>query len=550
MRVPLGVILSTSILLACCVNHKENAIINRAESLLQTRPDSSLLLLKTIDPDKITSREIRAKYYLFLSASLDKNKIDITSDSLIGVAIDYFSTKGSLQDQMMAWYYLGIIQKNSNAFPSAVVSFEKAAKKAEELGDSRYLGLIYRNIATSFYQSHNIASAISYLNYAVSSFEINPADSLYLLYAKSSLAVAYSTDGNDNDALSILEQIKDSNGIIRIPKSQALYIHLKTVSDKDYQSGINQYKLIPPKHLALDDYRTIALAYHYLGKNDSSDFWLNRSYIKAANMADTAAVDYTKSKILLQRGKTEEAYHLLNHATMVQDSLTRVLLGESVSAAQRDYFREEATRQEEKLVLTRKLSILLGVISLLIAVFFLFVLTQQSRKKDQALKEIMAQLAIKNQHLTQLSRENASLLATHYSERIRHIDSIAREYYQADSKNQKDIVFKQFKDYIGGLANDTSFYESIENDLNKYCSSLMSKVRSQLPNRPERNYRLLMLFFAGLSYETIAIITKAQSINSLKTMRSRLRKFIEESSVPDKALFLEMLETKRRPGVI
>ena len=155
-------------------------------------------------------------------------------------------------------------------------------------------------------------------------------------------------------------------------------------------------------------------------------------------------------------------------------------------------------------------------------------------------------MAVNNQNVIQLSRENASLLATHYSERIRNIDSISRDYYQADSKDKKDIVFKQFKDYISVLANDDTFYESLENDLNKYCSGIMSRLRVQVPKIQGNNLKLIALFYAGLSYETVAIITKAQSINSLKTQRSRFRKIIEESSAKDKSFFLQMLEMKRQ----
>ena len=213
---------------------------------------------------------------------------------------------------------------------------------------------------------------------------------------------------------------------------------------------------------------------------------------------------------------------------------------------QRDYFKEEARQQEEQLVQTRRRDLLLGIIGLLITALILSFLVIRSWKKDQATKELMAQLAVNNQNVIQLSQHNASLLATHYSERIRHIDSISREYYQADSKDKKDIVFKQFKEYISVLANDNTFYESLENDLNKYCSGIMSRLRAQVPKIQGNNLKLISLFYAGLSYETVAIITKAQSINSLKTQRSRFRKLIEESSAEDKSFFLEMLEMKRQ----
>lgn len=249
---------------------------------------------------------------------------------------------------------------------------------------------------------------------------------------------------------------------------------------------------------------------------------------------------------MLNRGLVSDAYHLLNHATMVQDSLTRELLCESVSAAQRDFFREEARLKEARFVEIKRRALLIGIIGLLVVIIIISLFALRSRKNDSALKELMAQLAVNNQNVIQLSQGNAALLATHYSERIRRIDNISKEYYQADSKEKKDIVFKQFKDYIGNLNNDKTLYRTIEDDLNRYCSDLMKRFREQVTEIQDRNLKLITLFFAGLSYETVAIITKAQSISSLKTQRSRFRRIIEESDAADKELFLQMLEMKRQ----
>ena len=54
-----------------------------------------------------------------------------------------------------------------------------------------------------------------------------------------------------------------------------------------------------------------------------------------------------------------------------------------------------------------------------------------------------------------------------------------------------------------------------------------------------------MLFFSGLPYGAIQLITKRSSIDSLKTLRHRIRNEIKNAKAPDAPLFLEMLEMKR-----
>lgn len=536
----------SAILLVTCTNNNSIVILEKAHSLLQSNPDSSLALLYSINPNTLRHDRIKAKYALYMSAALDKNYIDVASDSLISQATEYFINHGNKHEQMLTWYYNGIIQSNMNELSSAVVSFEKAAKKAEELGDYRYLGLINRSIAYSFYKTNNINAAINYYKKAIRCFEKNPSDSLYLYYEKYSLAVAYYVNEDYDNAIGIIHQMMDSAIYCEDPLSMTLNAKLAIWGLDDYICGISIYSKVPDRYYSFVDCKSLALAYNYIGKPDSSNLWLGHAYSLAKNEADSATIDYTKSKILMQRGMADEAYRLLNHATTVQDSLTRALLSESVSAAQRDYFRVEAISREKQLSETRKRSLLLGIIGLLMTAIIMSYLFFRSWKKDQALKELMAQLAVNNQNVIQLSHDNATLLATHYSERIRRIDSISKEYYQLDSKDKKDIVFKQFKDYIGELNSDDNLYSTIEDDLNHYCSNLMKRFREQVPEIQDRNLKLITLFFAGLSYETVAIITKAQSANSLKTQRSRYRKIIEESGAEDKEFFLQMLEMKKQ----
>ena len=540
-----SIILSLSVILLSCTHSGDKALLNHAYDLLNSRPDSSLALLRGIDSSTLNDNEQKARYALYLSAAYDKNYIDITSDSLISIATAYYSKHGTPMEEMLSWYYTGIIQKNDHAYSKAVVSFEKAARIAKEMNEPRQLGLIYRNIAFSFASSNNINTAIEYYQKAIGCFEINPSDSLYFQFAKCSLAISYYINGEYDKAWSVLSEIDNTTNASLLISINTLKAKLEILGNDNYEQGLELFKHIPRRSLVFQDCSTIALAYNYLNKPDSSDIWLQHAYSQAKNEADTATIDYNKALILFKRGMVKEAFNLLNHSTMVQDSLTRVLLSESVSNAQRDYFRNESEKEKERFLEMRRRSVTIGIIGFLVALLVLAVLVLRSWKRDQWLKDLMAQEAINSQSISQLSKDNASLVSTHYSERVKTIDNISREYYISDNKTQRDLVFKQFKEYVGNLRDDDTFYQSIEDDLNLYCDNLMKKLRAQVPQIKGNSLRRLTLFFAGFSYETVSMITHAQSINSLKMHRSRLRKTIEESNASDKKLFLDMLEMKR-----
>lgn len=87
----------------------------------------------------------------------------------------------------------------------------------------------------------------------------------------------------------------------------------------------------------------------------------------------------------------------------------------------------------------------------------------------------------------------------------------------------------------------------MEKDLDRYCNNIMSALRKQVPRIKGENLKIISLFFAGFSYETIQFILRKNSTQSLRTARSRFRKEIIEAEAPDAESFIKMLDIKKRP---
>lgn len=80
-----------SILLSGCAAQRD---LDLAESLIHERPDSSLAILNEWQTThKTISNAKRARYSLLMSMALDKNYIDIKSDSVISPAVKYYSKR-------------------------------------------------------------------------------------------------------------------------------------------------------------------------------------------------------------------------------------------------------------------------------------------------------------------------------------------------------------------------------------------------------------------------------------------------------------------------
>ena len=529
-----------------CCNNYENRILEQSIAYLDNKPDSSLILLESIDPSSFYLHKDKARYNLYLSVALDKNLLEIP-DSVITPAVYYFSTRGSIEERMLALYHYGLFQNNNNEYSKAIVTFERAAELAKSLNDTHYLGLIYRNMANSFSFSNNIQSAIQYREKELLYFSIDPSDSLFHLCAQYSLAVEYNTNKEYQKAHATLEEMKDSLNSLINDYRHALMADIELRLNDNPRACINMYKRVPEEYWNMFDYGCCGLAYEQIGQTDSSDLMYSEGYKACFDEADSATLDYSKSRVLFDRGDFKNAYLLLSHSTQIQDSLTRATLSESVSSAQRDFFMSEAAFQKQRAHSAKiRICCLIALFLLLMALVYAKV-TRVNKEKEHLLKELMAKQAISEKDIHRLRDNQLSLISSYYSEKIRRIDRLTNDYFLSDSDHQKEIVFKQFKDSIKEL-NKQDFYNSLEDDLNRYNHNIVSRLREQVTSVRGRSLNITMLFFAGLSYETIAIITQSPSVNSLRVLKNRVKTSIIKSAAKDADFFLEMLEIKTPTG--
>lgn len=83
MKRLLASLLCASTLFLSCKNAQVDSILTSAEKSMNDDPKSSLEILESIDKDSISMRKQKAKYALLYSMALDKNYIDLQSDSII-----------------------------------------------------------------------------------------------------------------------------------------------------------------------------------------------------------------------------------------------------------------------------------------------------------------------------------------------------------------------------------------------------------------------------------------------------------------------------------
>lgn len=143
-------VLTTVLLLAFgCRRHSEAwKLMDTAESLMESVPDSSLSILRTIDSVLLSGKEERARLALLMSMALDKNYIDTTDFSVLQPAIDYYLRKGNADERLRTYYYQGRICQNMGDDDGAMKCFVRGINLRDEVSDT--LTLARMLVAQSF----------------------------------------------------------------------------------------------------------------------------------------------------------------------------------------------------------------------------------------------------------------------------------------------------------------------------------------------------------------------------------------------------------------
>lgn len=144
-KILIFVMIMTAVLLSCNrqLSLEHLRLLRDVETFMESRPDSALAVLQGISRAELTTKELGAKYALLLSQALDKNYIDLQSDSIIAPAMRYYWNHGSAEEKMKTLYYRGRIAMNALDNEGAIEYFTKAANYADRVSDKVAVGRVF-----------------------------------------------------------------------------------------------------------------------------------------------------------------------------------------------------------------------------------------------------------------------------------------------------------------------------------------------------------------------------------------------------------------------
>ena len=477
----------------------------RLESLIDENPDSVLAVIDSTMAAKKLDRPSSARLALVRSMAIDKSFGIVTADD-IRPAAEYFWMPWQRREKMLTLFYQGCACYNDGDYPQATVYFTKAQNMAESLGDDMFAALALLSKSSSFNKDYNFEAE---LESALQGHEFirHTGNQRKINSSKLTVGDAYCDSGTYDKAeefyLSGLSWFKEKRDSFYIPQFLLAYARLQMIKpDKNPARAISLYsEALDDCNAALtpDDYGVLAYAYAKRGSVQTADAIIND--IKSSDDYHPGFISYWEYCIARQKGDTGRALELLEQNVNCQNSILNQRLKESSLKSLNAFYEQEAirTRQSNLTITLVSMSMILSLICIIV------LLTLMKERKIQKLEtEKEAILSVSESERDEFSRLKKKLFYSGNS-KFSILRRLCDDYVMfPDDKSRERFAKERIVPLLNSVRNERGGNNELEKLINQEMDGLMSKIRADMKNFTNEDFRLLCYVIAGFDASLIA----------------------------------------------
>ena len=399
-------------------------VLEDVDSYIEARPDSALAVLEGIDKSELTSKELEAKYALLLSQALDKNYIDLQSDSIIAPAVRYYENHGTPDERLKMYYYSGRIKQNSGDYEGAMERFVKGESYGDECTDKALLGRLYAVKQYVYQETINYPSAIPNAQLAADAF-LEAEDVHNYLLKINDLAILYQLTHDEAKHAECMNIIKE-NWDILTDKHKS---HYYTILLNPYSNAENPDELISEYLSEVKDSSMIiwsGLSNVYLRLNQPESVLQVLEYSLKYNQDEKdAAYYFAQASAYEQLGESDEALAAYKKYVEITDANDLEILKADTKFIEERHKKEiellDAEHSKERITL-------ISIIAILCAVIVIYLIRQQLKIRTAEKK----QLEIEKKRYEQL-----------YADAIAERDALTKMIEDSSVKNETKAVIRE-----------------------------------------------------------------------------------------------------------
>lgn len=550
-------------MLPSCSRHdsRYDSRLLASDSVLRSNdPDSALRLLTAIDGRQLSTDGDRAYHALLLTQAQYRCYVDITSDSTINVALDYYMHHDGEHEKLTRCYiYKGAVTEVLGD-PEEAMNYYKKAASVATLDDHFNLGYAKMRIG-SLYRDYLVkdSSDITFLKQALNHFRQVP-DSFYIAQCLSTIGSSYSAINRIDSALVYLEQayrvITAQNLKSMEITNQRYLADAKMFSHdfKDIEEAKNIAVSLANQNSDERNHLLLAAAYTLakLNKADSASFYLKQ--VEQDMLTDGLRVLYNDCQAELARchGDVERFKYYFARATQIGDSLNDNAMQMQLRDMEAKYDNEALKNKALRYKSNWMLSLLgaLLAISILTIALMAFARKAERRKRQvedrekiiERLQSDTAQLASQLEANHEMSE---GLKAT-----IRHqIETFTQlvELHYTQFTQFPEKFNEMFKKSYNLNQPDLSFWTGLRAYVDSTCNDIITRTLEEHPSLSEGDVRFLCLCCCKLP--TSAIMACLGYNNDLHSIYRKKRRLAQKMGLTVKLddYIMEMQHSKPAP---
>ena len=540
MRHALHIILALTLLLVGCYSDpRQVELVDRAEALIDSLPEASLALLDSVNSRRLVGAD-KARYALLHTQAQDKNYIDVTNDSLISIAVDYYDDADNLRYRGMAHYYKARVLYNNGDYEQATEHLIMAEEALLNTTEYNTTALTYMLLSEIYIEQYRLDDAIALRNKSRDYYKRcgnwknivynhlrlsnvlmieHPADSV-LCHLDSAHAIANRL--NDEELLYTVENYRVS-----------FYDHNKEydLAKATLYNALEQYPAHTPN---ANDYFLMSRIYYNTGQLDSALYILDHYYAPLCQThSDRETLSLFRSKIYKSMQNYTKAYEYLFEYTRSLAKSGLMEQNKSIKELETKY-RAQLLKQETHSLKSR--SKFLTIISTLAILLLLLLIALQRRQQQmrqlqyEQLHESAQQNIARIQQQyelvkSKLDTESAQKALYNNALKVR-IEMLSTLLDLSDIyESRQNDFYKKCRSYCDVCSkSEKSFVKDIRDIATLYSNNFVEKLQSRFTTLSDEEINLCCLLLMGFDINHIRILFNHTQIQSTYSKKTRLRK--------------------------
>ena len=515
-------LLTLSFVMSCSRGVDKRLVL--ADTLMWTRPDSSLAILNAINRDSLQGDENQAYYALLLTQAQFRCNIPLTSDTLISKAVDYYSDNHNREHYTRSLLYKGGVYEDMGDPVEAMRWYKKAEANADSAD--------YRNLA----QINFRMGLLYYNNYATTNLDLNKfqmaAHYYEILRDKIMTMVALEycgnvlriTDVNEarkyyDKALSMANELNDTTSIYSINVNYALMYIEDSLYSQAKNYILDAYRL-NNSFKENNNYYMLSLIYANQKDLDSAKYFISLPDISQNNSYDSLLMFKALREIALCENNLSQYREFYKQYNRISNSLEYNETIYKLHDSEQEF--DKSTKSEASINLGKKkkiISLLIGSLLLMSIVFFLIYLRKKKDAKiliDELRKEHISSYNSLREALEKHDDDFSNIM----SSQLNVFEEIMSYGYKPNKVYSDNTITHKIKAIDDS---NVEFWNGLRSYLNHRYDGIIDKISKDYPILTDADINFIGLICCDFSDTAIAVCKGYRNTDSVRSRRRKIR---------------------------